>query len=133
MSEKIIEIARIVMMSLSVIMLVVSVILSILAKSKNKKVSNAATNLLMMTEECRKLMNLAEGITGFGGATKKEWVLIKLNDFAIKNNINYDEEEMSKVVEKFMELANSINAKVEESQVIESKSSDSTAFNPLKS
>ncbi len=57
------------------------------------------------------LMEIAEQHTNYSGEEKKEFVLTKLNQFAIENKINFNSEAVVKRIEELIVLSKKVNAK----------------------
>ena len=57
------------------------------------------------------LMEIAENFSNYSGEEKKQFVLTKVNQFAIENGLKFDAETTAAQVEKLIELSKKINAK----------------------
>ena len=104
------ELVKDICMVLSIIFAVVGFILTILAKCKNKKIAEMAQKALDFITEAKSLITSAEQITKFDGEAKKEWVTTKLNEWCIKNNVTFDAEYTSQIIEDFVALTNKVNS-----------------------
>lgn len=107
----------------SSLLTVLGVVLTIFSKSKNSKVAAASKKLLFLTNNARVFIAQAEQIANFTGVDKKEWVMTKLNQTAIENNITFDETSAGKIVEELIEFSNKVNTnkplKVETEKAVE--------------
>lgn len=107
----------------SSLLTVLGVVLTILSKSKNSKVAAASKKLLFLTNNARVFIAQAEQIANFTGIDKKEWVMTKLNQTAIENNITFDATAAGKIVEELIEFSNKVNTnkplKVETEKAVE--------------
>ena len=56
-------------------------------------------------------MEIAENFSNYSGEEKKQFVLTKVNQFAIENGLKFDAETTAAQVEKLIELSKKINAK----------------------
>lgn len=118
---ELLDIIKLVLLGAFALSTVLSVILGVLSKSKSSKVATAAKTALAITEEAKVLIAKAESIVGFTGVSKKEWVMVKLNDYAIKNGFTYDEEKVDAIVESLIALTNKVNVNKAVENVIEDK------------
>ena len=99
----------------SIVVTILSLIISILftffklcrAKSKYKALENDEDLYSLMLE----LMKIAEGFIDYNGEEKKEYVLTKLNQFAIDNKLKFNKEELDKKLEDFISLSKNVNNK----------------------
>lgn len=80
----------------------VKLILSIKNKSKVEKRN-------MLLSAVAPLVELAEKLTHYSGAEKKQYVLTSANQFAIENGIEFDAEAVSGKIEELIELSNQVN------------------------
>lgn len=55
------------------------------------------------------LISEAEKFTSYSGVEKKEWVKTKVNQYAITNNIIYDEGVVDGVIENLIDLSKKVN------------------------
>ena len=74
---------------------------------KRKKFSNENDLLNAVAP----LMEIAEQHTNYSGEEKKEFVLTKLNQFAIENKITFNSEAIVKRIEELIVLSKNVNAK----------------------
>ena len=66
---------------------------------------------LFLYETVAPLMEIAENFSNYSGEEKKQFVLTKVNQFAIENGLKFDAETTAAQVEKLIELSKKINAK----------------------
>lgn len=97
--------------------LISSILVAVAKNSKSAKTAKNATNLLSVISAVQTFISQAESIVGFTGANKKEWVMTKVNQFCISKGITYDDEEVDKLVEKFIDFSKQVNAKGEEEKL----------------
>lgn len=116
---ELLDIIKLVLLGAFALSTVLSVIFGVLSKSKSSKVATAAKTALAITEEAKVLIAKAEAIVGFTGVSKKEWVMVKLNDYAIKNGLTYNEEQVDTIVESLIALTNKVNVNKAVEEVIE--------------
>lgn len=89
---------------LTIIILIVRLAKSIREKSRLKEEDG-------LLSAVGPLMELAEKHKNFTGEEKKEFVLTKLNQFAIENGINFDTKIISTKIEELINLSKQINYK----------------------
>lgn len=68
-------------------------------------------NDLVLQEAIAPLMELAEKYLNYSGDEKKQFVLTKLNQFALENKIKFNAELISNKIEQLIELSKQVNAK----------------------
>lgn len=66
---------------------------------------------LVLQEAIMPLMELAEKYLNYSGDEKKQFVLTKLNQFALENKIKFNAELISNKIEQLIELSKQVNAK----------------------
>lgn len=66
---------------------------------------------LILQEAITPLMELAEKYLNYSGDEKKQFVLTKLNQFALENKIKFNAELISNKIEQLIELSKHVNAK----------------------
>lgn len=86
------------------ILLVLNVIIKI-KKSKSKDTSSEEA-LFDLVET---LIIKAECFTGFTGSEKKQYVLTAVNQFCLDNDIKFDTDYVSNLIEKLIILSKSVN------------------------
>ena len=57
------------------------------------------------------LMEIAEKYENYSGEEKKQFVLTKINQLAIENNLKFNAEEISKKIEELITLSKEVNNK----------------------
>lgn len=91
---------------LSLIILCVSFLIKLLQSIKARKKEKGQTTLL---ETVAPIVELAETFESYSGEEKKEYVLTKVNQFAIENGIEFNIEAVSKKIEELIELSKKVN------------------------
>lgn len=76
---------------------------------KNVKAKNKLTALNKLTTTLQAFIVDAETFTNFTGAEKKEYVMTKVNRYAMENKIPYDEQAVSDKVEEIVSLSKEVN------------------------
>lgn len=96
-----------------------SFLITFIAKnSKNIKVRRFAENLNVITKEVNKYVILAEDFINYTGKDKKEWVITKVNQFAIENGINFDVEVVGDLIEQAVALSKRVNQRDKDKEVL---------------
>lgn len=67
--------------------------------------------LASLTAEIVPLIETAEKFLHYSGEEKKEYVLTKLNRFAMDNGIAFDAEKISEQIDRLVELTRQVNSK----------------------
>ena len=65
----------------------------------------------MLLDAVVPLMEIAEKFVNFSGEEKREFVLTKLNQFALENGLNFNAETISTKIEELIELTKRVNTK----------------------
>ena len=73
-------------------------------------------NDYLLLDAVAPLMELAESFTSYSGEEKKEYVLTKLNQFAIENGISFDVSTVSQKIEELIALSKQVNGRGKESE-----------------
>lgn len=79
----------------------------------NAKAKKAAENVINICEAIIPYIEQAETYTAYSGAEKKEYVMTKANQFAIKNKIRFNETAVSQKIEEFIALTKQVNTKIQ--------------------
>ena len=91
-------------------LLITSIIFVVrLVKAVREKRNMQSSSFLY--ETVARLMEIAENFSNYSGEEKKQFVLTKVNQFAIENGLKFDAETTAAQVEKLIELSKKINAK----------------------
>ena len=99
--------------------LLTTIITAVAKNCKNTKLARAATNLLKVMGAVEGFVVEAEKLTQFTGPFKKEWVLTKVNEFCLKNNIAFEQEKVDKLLEDAIKFSKNVNAKkIEEEEAL---------------
>ena len=64
---------------------------------------------LILEEAITPLMEMAEKFLNYSGEEKKEFVLTKINQFALENKLYFNAEIISDKIEKLIELSKQVN------------------------
>lgn len=88
----------------------VSFLIKMIHSIKKRKNENEQTTLL---DAVAPIVELAETFTNYSGEEKKEYVLTKVNQFAIENGIKFDAELVSEKIERLIELSKQVNKREE--------------------
>lgn len=76
---------------------------------KNRKAKKALEALNSIAGQIQPLVVEAERFVNYTGAEKKQFVLTKINDFAIKNKIPFDEAAASTLIEEIVATTKQVN------------------------
>mgnify|MGYP001120871792 CR=1 FL=1 len=88
---------------------------------KNIKAKNKLLAINKLTSTLQDLIVEAEDFTNFSGTEKKEYVMTKVNRYAIKHNIPFDEQLVSDKVESLVALSKEVNVGKRSTQVAHSE------------
>ncbi len=91
--------------------LMVTCLIFIIRLVKTAKDRKRMQNYSFLDDAVAPLMEIAEGFTNYSGEEKKQFVLTKVNQFAIENGLKFDAEETAAKVEKLKNLTKKINTK----------------------
>ena len=72
---------------------------------RSKKVKNKS----ILLDSVAPIVEIAEEYEDYSGEEKKEYVLTKVNQFAIENGMEFNEEDVSKKIEELIELSKIVN------------------------
>lgn len=76
---------------------------------KNKRLKRILEKTKAITKEIIPCIMEAERFTNYNGLEKKTYVMTKLNQLAIANNVSFDEESTSSKVEELVSLTKAVN------------------------
>lgn len=65
----------------------------------------------LLLEAVAPIMEIAETYLHYDGVEKKEYVMTKVNQFALENKITFNTEEISKKIEELIKFSKQVNAK----------------------
>ena len=68
-------------------------------------------NSYVLLEAVAPLMEIAETFTHYSGEEKKEYVMTKVQQFAIENGIKFDSEAVKNKIEELIDLSKNVNGK----------------------
>ena len=75
---------------------------------KNKKLKRVLEKTEQITREIIPCITEAEKFSNYSGAEKKEYVMTKLNQFALENHIKFNQEEASNRIEELVTLTKDV-------------------------
>lgn len=78
---------------------------------KNKKLKRVLEKTEQITREIIPYITEAERFVNYSGAEKKEYVMTKINQYALENHIKFNQEEISKRIEELVALTKEVNVK----------------------
>lgn len=93
---------------ISFIITLIVVIIKLIKWKKNYKSLEEEKELYDLVDD---LMSIAETYNNYLGKEKKEYVMTKLNQFAIENEIDFDKEKVDERIEKLIKLSKNVNYK----------------------
>lgn len=76
---------------------------------KNEKAKKVLNGMLKVSEAIQSLTVAAEKFTNFSGEEKKQYVLTKVNQFAIDNKIKFDQEKVSQMIDELVATTKKVN------------------------
>lgn len=91
--------------------LLITCIIFIVRLAKSIKDKKRIQNCSFLDDAVAPLMEIAESFSNYSGEEKKQFVLTKVNQFAIENGLKYDADAITAKVEKLIDLSKKINAK----------------------
>ena len=91
--------------------LLITCIIFIVRLVKSIKDKKRIQNCSFLDDAVAPLMEIAESFSNYSGEEKKQFVLTKVNQFAIENGLKYDADAITAKVEKLIDLSKKINAK----------------------
>ena len=62
-------------------------------------------------------MEIAESFANYSGEEKKEYVITKVNQFAIENGIKFDLQMVTEKIEEMIELSKKVNSDAEDKEI----------------
>ncbi len=86
---------------------IILIIKIVQAKRSKKKTVNTA----LLEEVIAPLMEIAEKFENYSGEEKKEYVITKINQFAVENKLNFDAKAISEKIEQLIKLSKRVNVK----------------------
>ena len=89
--------------------LIISLVIAIVKLYKNIKLKKASENLIEVEFVIKRFMEYAESFINYSGKDKKEWVMVKVNQYCIEHKIPYDERVVEDLLEKFIYLSKVVN------------------------
>ena len=95
----------------TVISFIITLIVVIIKLIKWKKIYKSLEEEKELYDLVDDLMSIAETYNNYLGKEKKEYVITKLNQFAIENEIDFDKEKVDERIEKLIKLSKNVNYK----------------------
>lgn len=92
--------------ALSLLVACVTFIVKLIKNVKQRIAEQGATALL---DAVTPIVEIAESMTNYSGSEKKEYVLTKVNQYAIENGIEFDANAVSDKIEQLVELSKQVN------------------------
>lgn len=84
----------------------VSFLVKLINSIKKRK---SQQNEVTLLDAVAPIVEIAETFTNYSGEEKKEYVLTKVNQFAIENGIKFDSTLVSNQIERLIELSKQVN------------------------
>ena len=84
------------------VLFIVKIIRGYITKKKLK-------NSYVLLEAVEPLMEIAEQFTNYSGEEKKEYVMTRVNQFALENKIKFDSEAVNEKIEELIGLSKKVN------------------------
>ena len=84
------------------VLFIVKIIRGYITKKKLK-------NSYVLLEAVAPLMEIAEQFTNYSGEEKKEYVMTRVNQFALENRIKFDSEAVNEKIEELIGLSKKVN------------------------
>lgn len=84
------------------VVFIVKIIRGYITKKKLK-------NSYVLLDAVAPLMEIAEQFTNYSGEEKKEYVMTKVNQFALENKIKFDSEAVNEKIEELIGLSKKVN------------------------
>lgn len=91
--------------------LLITCVIFVIKLAKAVKDKRNIVNRTVLDEAVAPLIEVAEKFCNYSGEEKKQFVLTKINQFAIENNLKFDVDEMSRKIERLIELSRQVNEK----------------------
>lgn len=120
------ELINTIILLLSTALPLIAAVITFIAKFvKSDKAKKAAENLLKINDAIEEFMVKAEKFKGYTGQEKKNYVLRGVKNYALCEEIEFDEVKTSGAIESLIEFSKSVNEKKKK----ESKTLDKTPAN----
>ena len=88
--------------------------------TKNEKAKKVLQGINQITKMANVFVRDVEQLKGLSSEAKKEWVMTKLNRYAIDENIVFDEQQVSNIVEELVRVMHS-EIKNNEKEIIDNE------------
>ena len=140
MLENITEVLKLISQIASIALFVATIILGVLIaafkKSGNKKLKKAAdalelakTAIVSFRSAAQTFMTEAEQFLDYSGEEKKVYVVTRLKEWCINNNVEYDESSINGVIEDLITFSKQVNAKKTTIDTVEKVSNEGGEVN----
>lgn len=87
---------------------------------KNAKAKKKLSSVVKLSEAIIPYIEEAEKFTGYTGKEKKTYVITRLKEYALNNNMKFDNDDISEKLEELIELSKLVN----NNKSVSSKTSD---------
>lgn len=94
--------------------MVVTILTFVIKLSKSKKVRRTAEEMLVVSNKLCEYVEEAEGFKNYTGDEKRNFVLTKMNQFSIDNNIKFDSNYIIEKIESLIATTKKVNVKSED-------------------
>lgn len=95
----------------TILSLVIACIIFIIKIIKIVKSKKQIMNSALLEEAVPQLMEIAEQFLNYSGEEKKEFVMTKINQFAIENGLKFEADIISNKIEELISLTKKVNGK----------------------
>ena len=89
--------------------LFVACLTTVLKLVKNVRLRHRQEGVMTLLTAVAPIVEIAESFSNYTGAEKKEYVLTKINQFAIENGIEYDADAVSDKIEQLVDFSKQVN------------------------
>ena len=96
---------------------------------KNKNAKKVLNGVLSVTEQLQPLIIRAEKFTHYSGEEKKQYVLTRVRQFAMENNLPFDEIAISREIDELVTTTKRVNAR-EKDKLMEEKAVTADSATP---
>ncbi len=96
---------------------------------KNKNAKKILNGVLSVTEQLQPLIVQAEKFTHYSGEEKKQYVLTRVRQFAMENNLRFDETAVSEEIDEIVATTKRVNAR-EKDKLMEAKAVTADSVTP---
>ncbi len=93
-----------------IIVVIICIVRLIIVKKSKKRFQNEAVLLSAVAP----IMEIAEKYTNYFGEEKKQYVITRVQQFAVENKLNYDSKIVSDKIEELIDFSKKVNNKQDE-------------------